>query len=63
VDEQKAVELLKAILIKFYHDFHMEPKSFLQDLIKHFGSAAYKRESEGFNHRVCLKVFEEMYPE
>jgi len=48
VDEQKAVELLK---------------SFLQDLIKHFGSAAYKRESEGFNHRVCLKVFEEMYPE
>ena len=61
--EQKAVELLKAVLLKFYHDFHFEPKSFLITLIKYFNSGEQKRKSEGFNYRVCLKVFEEMYPE
>jgi len=59
--EQKAVELLKSVLLQFQSKYFISPKPFLEYLIEYYNSAAHKRETEGFNYRVCLKVFDELY--
>jgi hypothetical protein len=60
--DKKTVELLKSVLIIFKQTYMIDPKPFLNILIAHYGSAAHKYETEGFNEAVCEKVFQELYP-